>query len=192
MVSIQDKSHGAKRGHREVQDFGKWVGGFPGSQRRRPWYPKYGFETRTDGEIRVGLSITWPFFLEDRSFSIENDLLGRRVPDPCGGVGSSGQIFPRCFRSASKSRNASGLLTGDGRPLGLRGRWMTAWEAGAIASGGARRAGRVRTIRAAGRQGGVSGYFCWLIHHWTLRCFAMSLASTSTGLRYLSMSALDG
>jgi ubiquinone/menaquinone biosynthesis C-methylase UbiE len=37
-----------------------------------PSYRKYGFETRVAGPWREGAPVTWTFFLEDGSFSIEN------------------------------------------------------------------------------------------------------------------------
>jgi ubiquinone/menaquinone biosynthesis C-methylase UbiE len=42
--------------------------GFPAA----PSYRKYGFETRVVGPFAEGAPITWTFFLEDSSFSIEN------------------------------------------------------------------------------------------------------------------------
>lgn len=40
-----------------------------------PSYRQYGFETSVAGEWREGAPITWTFFLEDGSFSIENYYL---------------------------------------------------------------------------------------------------------------------
>jgi ubiquinone/menaquinone biosynthesis C-methylase UbiE len=40
-----------------------------------PSYRKYGFDTRTIGELGEGSPITWTFFLEDGSFEIENYFL---------------------------------------------------------------------------------------------------------------------
>lgn len=43
--------------------------------RTAPCYRSYGFETRTAAERRPGTPITWTFFLEEGSFSIENYYL---------------------------------------------------------------------------------------------------------------------
>jgi ubiquinone/menaquinone biosynthesis C-methylase UbiE len=43
--------------------------------RSAPSYRQYGFETRMAGELQEGTPITWTFFLEDGSFSIENYYL---------------------------------------------------------------------------------------------------------------------
>jgi hypothetical protein len=43
--------------------------------RSAPSYRSYGFETRMGNEQREGTAITWTFFLEEGSFSIENYYL---------------------------------------------------------------------------------------------------------------------
>jgi ubiquinone/menaquinone biosynthesis C-methylase UbiE len=43
--------------------------------RTAPSYRRYGFDTRLEGDLREGTPITWTFFLDDGSFSIENYYL---------------------------------------------------------------------------------------------------------------------